>query len=1019
MGSAAIFNGPYVKLLKDNLKFKDAARILTGDFDPRAVPTEAEPGSLFLRYTPGFGAVYFKKDNGTTTNWDILITQEPLEFLQVSSPNLTIQGGFIFIDDGREVGTPNGGDLVVNLTTILGTSPAPNTSYYLYVDLTTLTTSSILAPAGRVYYPMNASNMELTTATPQYRNARRYLPLGVIATNGSGTWTSFSNLAVRTHDSRLIEASTITFSQQKTLIKTIGDEGQLAGGHVLTADSFPFSLSNQVAILSLSTNGDDSSGNAKHVSSSSVVFSGAGLFGTDKAARFTGTSATATSSNPFYNPGNTPIAFGAWVAMANWAWGSGADFNICTVGSAGDLGFRLAVTNSGNIVAQATNSNSSYQATATATAPGFAADSWHHLAFRFTPGSKIEIFIDGALAAQATLNTQRTVSTSLLTLGTTGAFAGTARMREFFFAKTSPLEIEDLRKIKAAKIQHNQYIPPENQLWSATYWRGDNKIVNEFELSSWLVDKSSANAVYVDFSQLLSTEYVSFWMQQLNFNAYSVPKTFVDTGFITSLADLNLNHPNAANFAMNHGLPSAPTYFMLQYETTPNTYDSLIVSNYLSCTSTQIVGDLSTLTIGPNNKIRIFAAAGADPVGAIGIADEGRSGVVTNTAQAFGGNKYFANDVTVIGNLKTTVSEKLGSYTARDGDDLLVDTTSGTYTIALPPNPAIGAKVIIRDGAGTFATNNLTIARNGHRIQGQETDIAGSVNGEKLEFVYYNATQGWRVFTSGYGSFLGGPATPAVPVTNLYDSLQSLAAYLAGFMSEFRNPNFYYYGLDGDATTINDGGGDMYDGGNWTYPWLISGADYSPGGGTYISSNVLSYSNTIATTVDSSFRYCSLGYVQGAGINTPSTPEVRPLTLLGSRNVIGQPVGFQKSGNSGADGGGTLASGYVYNGSNINGFTVYAWMRQTYNAGDPSHCDLYILLGHSSWNSTFGTISAYADPVSNGGNGGYLYTSGAGVKNILAITTLLSKNSGVQVTTAECQTVVQNYVSRIRTYYGF
>ncbi len=49
MGSSAIFNGAYVKLLKDQLKLKDSARILTGTDDPTVVAKEAESGSLYLR----------------------------------------------------------------------------------------------------------------------------------------------------------------------------------------------------------------------------------------------------------------------------------------------------------------------------------------------------------------------------------------------------------------------------------------------------------------------------------------------------------------------------------------------------------------------------------------------------------------------------------------------------------------------------------------------------------------------------------------------------------------------------------------------------------------------------------------------------------------------------------------------------------------------------------------------------------------------------------------------------------
>jgi len=260
------------------------------------------------------------------------------------------------------------------------------------------------------------------------------------------------------------------------------------------------------------------------------------------------------------------------------------------------------------------------------------------------------------------------------------------------------------------------------------------------------------------------------------------------------------------------------------------------------------------------------------------------------------------------------------------------------------------------------------------------------------------------------------PINDTLPSSSITDTLlNSIATYLRNYMSEFRNPSFYGYNLDGSSYFINDGGGDMYDGGNWTYPWLISGTQYTSASGSQLAFSI-NYAATTATTVDTSFIYVSLGYATSSGTTITSN---HPLTVLGFRNTTGHPVGFQLAGNSGADGGGTLASGILYAGDIIQGFTVHAFYRETYNAGDPSHCNLFILLGHPSWGSVFGTISSFADPVAIGGNGCYFYTSGAGVSNILAIQTLLSKSGGVLVTAAECQTVVQAFVNRVKLAVGF
>src|SRR5574338_829924 len=67
---AVVFNGDFVKTLKDQMNIFDTAYILTGTSDPMSVATSAPKGSLYLRQTPaGNGALYVKLDNGSSTNW--------------------------------------------------------------------------------------------------------------------------------------------------------------------------------------------------------------------------------------------------------------------------------------------------------------------------------------------------------------------------------------------------------------------------------------------------------------------------------------------------------------------------------------------------------------------------------------------------------------------------------------------------------------------------------------------------------------------------------------------------------------------------------------------------------------------------------------------------------------------------------------------------------------------------------------------------------------------------------------
>jgi hypothetical protein len=91
------------------------------------------------------------------------------------------------------------------------------------------------------------------------------------------------------------------------------------------------------------------------------------------------------------------------------------------------------------------------------------------------------------------------------------------------------------------------------------------------------------------------------------------------------------------------------------------------------------------------------------------------------------------------------------------GVGYFADTTSAAFTITLPSSPSAGAVVGIADYANTFATNNITVDRNGSNIGGVAENSILAVNGVSVTFVYVDATQGWIVTDSGNRSDLPGP----------------------------------------------------------------------------------------------------------------------------------------------------------------------------------------------------------------------------------------------------------------------
>jgi len=97
-----------------------------------------------------------------------------------------------------------------------------------------------------------------------------------------------------------------------------------------------------------------------------------------------------------------------------------------------------------------------------------------------------------------------------------------------------------------------------------------------------------------------------------------------------------------------------------------------------------------------------------------------------------------------IGTVTWDTTAKTAGFTAVSGNGYFVNTTSGAITVTLPASPSAGDIVAVSDYANTFATNNLTVARNSSLINGGAFDYISSTNGISLTFVYVDGTRGWK-----------------------------------------------------------------------------------------------------------------------------------------------------------------------------------------------------------------------------------------------------------------------------------
>ena len=84
-----------------------------------------------------------------------------------------------------------------------------------------------------------------------------------------------------------------------------------------------------------------------------------------------------------------------------------------------------------------------------------------------------------------------------------------------------------------------------------------------------------------------------------------------------------------------------------------------------------------------------------------------------------------------------------GATTMVAGRGYFVNTTSSAFTMTLPSSASRGDEVHIIDYAATFDTNNCTVGRNSHKIQGASSDLTVATERAAFTLVYVDATQGW------------------------------------------------------------------------------------------------------------------------------------------------------------------------------------------------------------------------------------------------------------------------------------
>ena len=237
-------------------------------------------------------------------------------------------------------------------------------------------------------------------------------------------------------------------------------------------------------------------------------------------------------------------------------------------------------------------------------------------------------------------------------------------------------------------------------------------------------------------------------------------------------------------------------------------------------------------------------------------------------------------------------------FTAVAGNGYFVDTTSGAITVTLPASASLGDQIAIKDYAGTFSSNNLTIGRNGHNIQGVANDSLISTNRASLLLVYVDSTKGWIY----------------VEESNVA-SLEQLVAATGGTVTTSGDYKIHTFTGDGcfvvssagivDYMVVAGGGG----GGQ-----RIAGGG---GGGGYRESH--------STPVS--------GCYSASPLATPTALPVSATTYPITVGAGGSGASGNPTGNSGGDGSNSIFSSITSTGGGGGGY--YAGPSPTDDAGNP------------------------------------------------------------------------------------
>ena len=204
--------------------------------------------------------------------------------------------------------------------------------------------------------------------------------------------------------------------------------------------------------------------------------------------------------------------------------------------------------------------------------------------------------------------------------------------------------------------------------------------------------------------------------------------------------------------------------------TTSGAYDLVLDTNKGTNSSNITITDAANgdVTVNPNGSGTFHVAGNATQAGTIKITEDtddgsnyvaikapnvGTSYTMTLPTGVAGGNDYVLKSTTggvlswgeASGGGIDWQAVKTSGFTAVAGEGYFCNTTSTAFTATLPAG-TLGDEIAFIDYAGTFDSNNLTVAANGsEKIHASTDDLTVATERAGFTLVYTDSTQGWLI----------------------------------------------------------------------------------------------------------------------------------------------------------------------------------------------------------------------------------------------------------------------------------